>query len=711
MKVHPDGMPARFDAPLAPGTDFPAGRASSFRDWGIGAAIAIGYFLLAMLGLNWATVDGAASGFWPAAGVGFAGLLLGGLRLWPAIAVATFAAMRFHSPEHEWPVDLALALGNAAAAVVGAWLFRNAGADLALRQPRDILVFALSAVGVVAALGAGTGLLVLVLDGRVTAETMLATTVNWYLGDAIGILAFAPVLLVWAAHRRRPAAWWAHLATMLTVTAVTAGLVFIANADNHPISIYVLLPLIWAALSFGPVGAASALPIVVVLGMIGTSIGAGSFGRPGLAADSFLFLQQFLGVVSLTTLFLAAVADAQRGRERIERSEERFRSLVNASAQIVWLADARGRIPDESPSWRAFTGIGNARKGDGMLAAVHPEDREQVRAAWRACVAARRPCEHEFRLRRADGEYRWIESRAVPVFNADGTLREWVGACTDITGQKLAAFALRDADLRKDEFLAALAHELRNPLAPLRTGLQVLQRPGCDDTLRARMHAMMARQLGHMVRLVDDLLDVSRITRGSIELRRVRTGLQALVDAAIEAASSDIEARGHRLLRQMPDEPLLIDADPTRIVQVVANLLGNAAKYTPDGGDIAIRAEAQGEEVVLTVTDTGIGIPPEKLSSVFELFTQLDRSIDRAGGGLGVGLALARRLVRMHGGSLAAHSAGEGSGTSMEMRLPAAGPTAPTSPPGPTNTISASSQPASAAATAPVSATAPLPTQ
>ena len=230
---------------------------------------------------------------------------------------------------------------------------------------------------------------------------------------------------------------------------------------------------------------------------------------------------------------------------------------------------------------------------------------------------------------------------------------------------------LREADRRKDEFLATLAHELRNPLAPMRNALQIIQLASGDREAVAQAREMMERQMRHMVRLVDDLLDVSRITRGKLELRKQRVDLAAVVRTAVEASRPLVEASGHHLTITLPPQPLFVDGDPVRLAQVFSNLLNNAAKYTDRGGKIWLTAERQGSDAVVSVRDSGLGIPKEMLGKVFELFTQVDSTLERSQGGLGIGLTLVRRLTEMHGGSIEAHSEGLGKGSEFTVRLPA----------------------------------------
>jgi PAS domain S-box-containing protein len=242
---------------------------------------------------------------------------------------------------------------------------------------------------------------------------------------------------------------------------------------------------------------------------------------------------------------------------------------------------------------------------------------------------------------------------------------------------------LREQDRRKDEFLALLAHELRNPLAPLRNGLQVIRLAENDPKALAQTRGMMERQLGHMVRLIDDLLDVSRVSRNKMELRRSRLLLADVVSSAVETARPAIAEAGHELTVSLPREPVYLDADLTRLAQVFGNLLSNSAKYTPRGGHIWLSAEGRGEEVVVSVRDDGIGIPPESLVSIFDMFSQVDRSIERSTGGLGIGLALVKGLVEMHGGTVTAESPGVGRGSIFTVRLPALGDRAQATPEGP----------------------------
>lgn len=259
----------------------------------------------------------------------------------------------------------------------------------------------------------------------------------------------------------------------------------------------------------------------------------------------------------------------------------------------------------------------------------------------------------------------------VPVLGADGEVEAVAGTTRDVTDRKEAELALAESDRKKDEFIALLAHELRNPLAPIRNGLQII-RQSPEQPVRERAQDIMDRQLAHMVRLIDDLLDVSRITRRKMELRLARVTLSEVVENAVEAAQPTIDAAGHELFVTLPARAVYLNADLTRLAQVLSNLLTNSAKYTPRGGKIWLSAAPRAGIVEVTVKDTGIGIPSESLEGIFDMFSQVDRSIERATGGLGIGLALVKGFTEMHGGSVIAKSDGEGLGSTFVITLPTA---------------------------------------
>lgn len=314
-------------------------------------------------------------------------------------------------------------------------------------------------------------------------------------------------------------------------------------------------------------------------------------------------------------------------------------------------------------------------------ASMHDREIEQVKST-RAPVRGEVPFDGAFGRR----IYEYI---FVPVIGADGEVEAVAGTTRDVTDRNAMEQKLRESDRKKDDFIALLAHELRNPLAPIRNGLQILHVAAPDDAAVTAARAVMERQLAHMVRLIDDLLDVSRITRDKLELRRACVTLDEVVAHAVESVTPAVHQAGHELTVELPPEPITLEADTTRLAQVFANLLNNSAKYTPAPGRVSVRAEAADGWVTVRVRDNGIGIPPGSLESVFDMFSQIDRDAERHGGGLGIGLALVRGLVQMHGGSVHAESPAEG-GSVFVVRLPTADPA-----PGPQD---APAQPAARAA-------------
>jgi two-component system CheB/CheR fusion protein len=272
---------------------------------------------------------------------------------------------------------------------------------------------------------------------------------------------------------------------------------------------------------------------------------------------------------------------------------------------------------------------------------------------------------------------RWINAVYTPTFDTLGQPNGWVAVVIDIDNRKKAEDALREADHRKDEFLAMLAHELRNPLAPIHNAVHALKRLGPPEPQLQQLFNMIDRQSELLARLVDDLLEVARITQGKIELRKEKAELLAVVGRAVETSRPLIEARKQQLMVSLPEEPLRVEGDVVRLGQVIVNLLNNAAKYTGEDGQIWLKVERQDGEVLLRVKDTGIGIPAKDLPYVFDLFAQAERSLDRAQGGLGIGLTLVRRIVEMHGGRVEAFSEGPNRGSEFIVHLPLLAESAP----------------------------------
>ena len=356
-------------------------------------------------------------------------------------------------------------------------------------------------------------------------------------------------------------------------------------------------------------------------------------------------------------------------------SEARLRAFVTASSDVVYRM---------SPDWiemrqldgHDFVADTKEPRSGWIDEYIFPDDQPRVLEAIRQAIHTQTLFELEHRVRRVDGTLGWTSSRAIPLLNGKGDIVEWFGTASDISQRKeaeeaarLSALELAQADRRKNEFLAMLAHELRNPLAPIRNALHIMRRTDGSAGAQAAS-AMMERQINQMTRLVDDLLDVSRISRGNIELRKEQVELAAAVQHAVEAARPFCELMEHELTVTLPQRAVYLNADPTRLAQIIGNLLHNACKFTDKGGRIAIVLERDGQAAAIRVRDSGVGLAPEQFVGIFEMFTQIDTSLERSRGGLGIGLTLVKSLVEMHGGTVQVHSRGINHGSEFVVRLP-----------------------------------------
>ena len=364
--------------------------------------------------------------------------------------------------------------------------------------------------------------------------------------------------------------------------------------------------------------------------------------------------------------------EAYHGRQALRESERLYRAIGESIDYGVWVCDPEGRNLYQSESFLRLVGkTAEEHGGFGWLDVLHPDEREENARAWKECARSGAMWSSEQRVRGADGEWHPILVRAVPVRGERGEIEAWAGISLDISEMKMVENELRELDQRKNEFLATLAHELRNPLAPLRNGLEVMRLAGNNTAAVEKARAMMERQLGQMVRLVDDLLDVSRVSRGKIELRREHVELSSVLTNALETSQPLMAARGHEFVVDLSDDRVMVNADVTRLSQVFWNLLSNAAKYTEPGGRIELALRASGDEVAVSIKDNGIGIPRDMQSRVFDIFTQVNRSLEKSQGGLGIGLSIAKRLVEMHGGTITVKSDGHRQGSEFVVRLPA----------------------------------------
>jgi PAS domain S-box-containing protein len=373
---------------------------------------------------------------------------------------------------------------------------------------------------------------------------------------------------------------------------------------------------------------------------------------------------------------LAAKEALELKSEELEQQREWFEVTLNSIGDAVITTNVDGKVTSLNPVAEAMTGWNIAEARGEPLERVFRIINEDTRRLAESPVAKALQLGKTIGLGNhtaligKDGTEVAIEDSAAPIRDRNGNICGAVMVFHDVTKRRRAEQALRDTDRRKDEFLATLAHELRNPLAPIRQAARILRAETATDAQKRWCQDVIDRQVQHMALLIDDLLDIARVSRGTLELRIETTELAAVIEAAIETARPIIDAKRHKLSVEIPQQAVQFAADPLRVAQVLSNLLTNAAKYTDPQGQIRLRAFDDGEAITISVADSGIGIPRGEIESVFAMFSQVKASQDRSDGGLGIGLALARGLVELHGGTIRATSAGLGEGSEFVVRLP-----------------------------------------
>ena len=398
------------------------------------------------------------------------------------------------------------------------------------------------------------------------------------------------------------------------------------------------------------------------------------FGAPGERRTILLHAEPIRDAIKNVVGSVMAQMDitAQvRMEAALRDSEAKFRTIANAMPQMVWSTLPDGRHDYFNQQWYDFTGVPDgSTDGVGWNDVFHPDDQARAWALWNHSLATGEVYEIQYRLRHRSGQYRWTLGRALPVRDQAQQIIRWMGTCTDIHDQKVAEELLKRESERKDEFLAMLAHELRNPLAPISTAAQLLKVPGLNEARVRQAGDIITRQVKHMTSLVDDLLDLSRITRGLVQIAHEEVDLKLVLNNAVEQALPLIHTRKHELSIRMSPSQAFASGDKNRLVQVVANLLNNAAKYTPQSGTIALALDVQDGQAAISVTDNGSGISADLLPCIFDLFTQGERTPDRTQGGLGLGLSLVKNITALHGGRVTAHSDGAGLGSTFTVTLP-----------------------------------------
>lgn len=368
-----------------------------------------------------------------------------------------------------------------------------------------------------------------------------------------------------------------------------------------------------------------------------------------------------------------------------KESESRFRRMADAVPVLIWQSDTDGLCDYFNHPWLTFTGRPLEQElGNGWTDGMHPEDFEHCQQIYSHAFAVREPFQTVYRLKRHDGQYRWLLDNGAPRHAPDGRFEGYVGTCIDITEHKNLEEALRSrsdelvlAGRRKDEFLAMLSHELRNPLVPIMNSIAVMRTFNIADPLLAKSLTIIQRQTDHLRNVVNDLLDVARVANGKIGVNKEPISLDRVIERAVEISHPKIAMSGHTLKISKPPDQVYLDGDLMRLAQALSNVLGNAVKFTPDSGLITLTAGKSEGQVFLTVRDNGLGISKDFQPRMFELFAQADESLARTQSGLGIGLAIAREIAVLHGGSIEARSDGLGCGSEVTLYLPARTNSAP----------------------------------
>ena len=687
-------------------------RISSEAGWIV--LLAAAYLLAAKLSLLLAIPPGYATAVWPPSGIALAAMLLLGVRVWPGIWLG--AVLTNVTVEGSPLVAALIATGNTLEAVVAAtWIRRLLKRTGYFNSVEDVVRFmVLSALG--ALIAAAVGVVSLGLTGAMQWSDFVLNAWTWWQGDTSGMLIVAPLIISWASGERWP--WPLSKAFEAAAVAVSLALVtmFIFSGatpagEGLPLAFFAFPFMIWVALRFGRREVTTASTIVCAIAIWHTLHGQGAFAL-GATNTSLLFLLAYTSTLVITGLVLSAVigereramtalrashdrlelsveertlelevanqslraelAEHERQAEVLRQSEERFRLIVDGVKDYaIIMLDRTGKIAAWNAAAETIYGYTAGEAIGSHFSRFYTA--EDITRQWP---------EHELMVARSEGRIEdegWRVRKDGSRFAAnviitalrggDGGLQGFTKVTRDLTTRRRLE-ALQESERQTNEFLAMLSHELRNPLAPIVNALGLMKsRPTSDQ---AELRAVVERQIGHLARIVDDLLDVSRITGGKIALKKEILDVSAAVSHALESCRPLLEARRHTVELRLSDEPLQVDADATRLSQVLLNLINNAVKYTPEGGRISIEAGRENDLAVVRVRDNGIGISAALLPRVFDLFVQGDRSLDRTEGGLGIGLTLVRRLVEMHGGSVAAFSEGAGDGSEFVVRLPLA---------------------------------------
>ncbi|HKI01196.1 MAG TPA: MASE1 domain-containing protein [Thermoanaerobaculia bacterium] len=677
-------------------------RRSSPEAWRIlagNAALAGLYFAAGRLGLRIPILHDHVTLLWAPSGLAFAVLLRYGWRAVPGVFLGAFLVNV--TVGGGFGLALGIALGNTLEAAGGAWLLRRAGFHQSLERVKDVLLL-IAGVLAVPVIGAAAGTASLAAAGLLQpGRPVLNVMGYWWLGDAMGILLVAPVLLTWA---ELPRPWAPRWQRVIEMAVLGVGLILASDLtlntwmDNpflHPPLAFTLFPfLVWAALRFGPRGASTATLLAVGIAIWATLQGLSPFAR-GTLDERLMYLDTYMTMAAVTSLLLAAVLAERRGAETgLREGQERLRLALDAGRCGVWDWDIARQHLTWSDRVYEFHGVSRedfTGRLEDFTSLIHPEDADRVNGAIQSALQSHDDYEVEFRIVQPGGAVRWLTTTGRPLYDAAGRPVRMLGATLDVTEQheveeERTRLLAREREARaeaeaaseaKDRFLATLSHELRTPLTPVLAMVSGLAAdPRVPPDLRRPLD-VIRRNVELEARLIDDLLDLTRIVRGKLELHPEVTDARKVVEHTIEICCEGESAAGRlRVMKDLAAAEHRLWADPSRLTQVLWNLLSNAVKFTPAGGTVTVRTRSEGDRLVIRVADTGIGIDPEVLPHIFGAFEQgLSRS-PRGIGGLGLGLAISKAIVEMHGGSLVAESEGRGRGATFTVSLPASLPRA-----------------------------------
>ncbi len=636
---------------------------STAAHWALLAALTALYLLAGKLGLRFAFVHASATAVWPPTGIALAAFLLFGPRVWPAVAVGAFLVNV--TTAGSVATSLSVAAGNTLEGLLSAWLVnRFAHGRYAFERAQDIFAFVVALVPG-ALVSATMGVASLALGGYARWADFGPIWATWSLGDVTGALIVAPPLLLWADRRsslllRHPVeAACLLLSIALGGYAVFGGLSPLG--PRHPLAILCLPPLVWAAFRFGRRAAATATLLLSGIALQGTLKGFGPFAVVA-PADSLLMLQTFLATMAVMTLSMAALVWVR------DRDSALLQTIIDRIPVMISVYEPNTKVLRLNREFEQLTGwaTAEARQVD-LMVQCYPDP--AYRARIRAYMDTRPHGWQDVDMTTKDG--RVIATSWTNVRLADDTR---VGIGLDVRERKRvegererAQAEAEAASQTKDEFFAMLGHELRNPLGAITTALHLIEVTGPLDERGVKARQIIARQVVILVRLVDDLLDVTRLTAGKIVLSPSPVNLGAAAQRAVTAVAAGAPDR-HIACHALGD--LWIQADETRLEQILQNLLHNAVKFTPPAGRVMVAVMGEGPDAVLCVEDTGAGIPADLLPRIFDLFVQGHTGLHRAGAGLGIGLTLVKRLVDLHKGRIDVTSAGPGRGSAFTVRFP-----------------------------------------